>query len=522
MVSISTGTGGVRPATARFAVYLHERIGDVQNGCHYLLVGIAAAVLLARLRAAAPRPRRHIGALLLMYLLFAAAQVFYYYEHLNHYWLSYSLFTAASALWSVALAHLVIRDESWRLDRTARRILAGLLLATVVTVVFVAAATALSLRLRPGPGAGPLLLIALVFALGAGMPRAAGWAVGLVDRLYYGDRAQPYQVLRTLAGRISQVLDPAELPHTLCGTVAEELRLPGVALTVCTRAGRRTLATVGAPDGYRQDFELLHHGAPIGQLTVGLRGGEQLLDERDTDILRSLADQAAPAIASLRLLEELQASREQIVATREEERRRLRRDIHDGLGPVLAGLRLRVDNAAVGLPPDTGLADTLRAVSGDLGMAIKEVRRITDRLGPAPLGEVGLSRALRQLCESFTGARLAVGAVLVPDRLPQLPAAVEVAVYRITAEALNNVLRHARARRATVSVRVGAQTLTLIVQDDGIGYRAPGRTPGTGASGVGLRSMADRAAEIGGHCTVGPLEHGTRVHAVLPRRPSYG
>ncbi|WP_406111819.1 ATP-binding protein [Kitasatospora purpeofusca] len=529
-----------------------DRLYDPVN---YLLIGIAAAVLLVRLlRRTAPRRRAHLAGMLGAYLLWAGMQDYYTRRFQYEYWLSYSLFTAAGAVWAVAVAFLVVRDGGWQLDRAARSVLTGLLLAAGLTVVFVVCAALLAGWLEPGRGGAALLLIALLLALGAGLPRAARRAVGLVDRLYYGERAQPYQVLRALAGQVRQVVDPERLPSALCGTVAEELRLPGVALAVTTRAGRRPLAAVGRLDGPVQGFALVHHGTTIGELTVGLRAGEERLDASDVDILRSLADQASPAVASLRLQEDLQASREQIVAAREEERRWLRRDIHDGLGPALAGLRLRVDNAASAASTSvsgTGadeLALTLDGISGDLALTIKEVRRITDRLGPAPLGEFGLTRAIEHLAATFSSDGLAVGTALRPDPLPELPAAVEVAAYRITAEALNNVLRHARARHAEVALRVDEANLVLTVQDDGIGLGEPEGAdgyfgavdPGPGdtgptdtgltdaepvdpdaADGVGLRSMSDRAAEIGGRCTVGRLPtSGTRVLAVLPRHPS--
>ncbi|KJY32678.1 hypothetical protein VR45_21875 [Streptomyces sp. NRRL S-495] len=543
-----------------------DQLDRLYDPVNYLLIGIAATVLLVRLlRRTAPRHRAHLTGMLGAYLLWAGLQDYYTRRFQYEYWLSYSLFTAAGAVWAVAVAFLVVRDGGWRLDRAARSVLSGLLLAAGLTVVFVVCAAVLSGWLVPGRGGAALLLIALLLALGAGLPRAARRAVRLVDRLYYGERAQPYQVLRTLAGQVRQVVDPERLPSALCGTVAEELRLPGVALAVTTRAGRRPLAAVGRLDGPVQGFALVHHGTTIGELTVGLRAGEERLDPSDVDILRSLADQASPAVASLRLQEDLQASREQIVAAREEERRWLRRDIHDGLGPALAGLRLRVDNAASAASAASAsgngssgkatsgngssgkgadaLALTLQGISGDLALTIKEVRRITDRLGPAPLGEFGLTRAIEHLAATFSSDGLAVSTALRPDPLPELPAAVEVAAYRITAEALNNVLRHARARHAEVALRVDEANLVLTVQDDGIGLgdpQAPDEYPGpvntgptdTGptdtdpadpdqADGVGLRSMSDRAAEIGGRCTVGRLPtNGTRVLAVLPRHPS--
>ncbi|WP_437063599.1 sensor histidine kinase [Streptomyces sp. enrichment culture] len=239
------------------------------------------------------------------------------------------------------------------------------------------------------------------------------------------------------------------------------------------------------------------------------------LDGFDTGILASLANQAAPALASLRLQEELRSSREQIVTAREEERRHLRRDIHDGLGPTLAGLRLRVENATLSLPADDPVREALRGVSDGLGTAVTEVRRITEHLGPAPLVELGLTGALRQLVCAFDGARTRIDADLSPSFLPSLSAAVEVAAHRIAAEALTNVVRHARAAHARLRVRVDADRLTLTVLDDGIGI-----DPEPRHRGVGLRSMAERAAEIGGHCSIDRLSPGTRVCAVLPRSRS--
>ncbi|MFF2078674.1 sensor histidine kinase [Kitasatospora sp. NPDC058162] len=482
------------------------------------LTALVVLVPLARTRRVSRRRRQNVLIAIAVYLLWAGAEAGYYFNGQST--ASYAAYAAASALWTVTLAAVVVRDGSWRLDRSARRVLVGLLVAAGLAVVFVLLAGALSTMLLPGRGLGALCVVAVVFLLAGGLPRGVRWASGIVDRWYYGSRAQPYQVLRSLAGRVSQTVDPQDVPTVLCATVGDELRLPGVDLTVSTRGGERRLAAVGEHPVGGERFALVHRGSEIGRLTVAPRPGQRALDDSDRDILRSLADQAAPAVASLQLMEDLRASREQIVAAREEERRQLRRDIHDGLGPLLAGLRLRLQGAAAVDDP-ARFARALEDVADDLATAVREVRRITDRLGPTALGDYGLTRALRRLADTFSGDELTVTARLAPDPLPDLPAAVEVAVYRITAEALNNVLRHARASSATVTVRVDPGRLELIVEDDGQG---PGRSDAA-FPGVGLRSMSDRAAEIGGSCTVDPavgLGRGTRVHAVLPRNPAAG
>ncbi|MFJ6617705.1 histidine kinase [Kitasatospora sp. NPDC091335] len=501
-------------AFAKWLGALNDRLYDAQLAVFVALAVLVVLVPLARIRGVSGRRRQNVLIALGVYLLWGGAEFGDYFDQST---VSYIAFALTSALWTVTLAAVVVRDGSWRLDRAARRVLVGLLVAAGLAVVFVVVACVLSTMLMPGHGLGALTVVAAVFLLAIGLPRGVRWASGVVDRWYYGSRAQPYQVLRSLAGRVSQTVDPQEVPGVLCRTVGDELRLPGVELTVSTRGGERSLAAVGELSGSGEAFPLVHRGARIGRLTVAPREGQRVLDHSDRDILRSLADQAAPAVASLQLTEDLRASREQIVATREEERRQLRRDIHDGLGPMLAGLRLRLQGAAAVDDP-TLYSSVLDRVADDLASAVREVRRITDRLGPTALGDYGLSRALGRLAETFSGPDLVVSTRLEPDPLPALPAAVEVAVYRITAEALNNVLRHARASSATVVVRVDAGRLELDVEDDGTGagHGLPAQP------GVGLRSMSERAAEIGGSCTVDALGHGTRVHAVLPRRPAGG
>ncbi|MGW0535662.1 sensor histidine kinase [Streptomyces sp. NPDC003032] len=494
------------------AALLDASLATAWEVTYYLLIGVGVAVLLARLRSGEPRRRRPILLLAAGYVVMAAGQSAFRYLHGGHYWPAFGLYVLGSALWTASFAHFVMRTGSWRISRSARRMLAGLMVGTLLTAGFVAATAVLVTGLAFGETVDALVLVAVAFLLGAGLRRTMAWATGLVDRLFYGDRAHPYQVLHTLATRISRAVTPEEIPATLCATIVESLRLPGAALVVHTQAGPHLLAREGRLGPEPRHFDLLHQGVAIGRISVGVREGETTLDARDTGVLSSLANQAAPALASLRLQEELRTSREQILTAREEERRHLRRDIHDGLGPTLAGLRLRVENTTTRLTAEDPVRAALHAVRDDLGMAIREVRRITERLGPAPLAELGLTGALGQLACAFGANRTRIDMDLTPSPLPPLPAAVEVAAYRIAAEALNNVVRHARAARAQLRVLVDDDRLTLVVQDDGIGVDA-----GPRHRGMGLPSMIERAAEIGGHCTIDRMRRGTRVCAVLPR-----
>jgi two-component system, NarL family, sensor kinase len=211
------------------------------------------------------------------------------------------------------------------------------------------------------------------------------------------------------------------------------------------------------------------------------------------------------------LSQELQRSRERLVAAREEERRRLRRDLHDGLGPILTAVTLKADAARSALDTAPIQADGLLVeLRGDAKQAIGDLRRVIYDLRPASLDELGLLGALGQQVDRFGRQGLSVS-LHVPQTLPVLPAAVEVAAYRIITEALTNVVRHAHARQVTVTVAIDGD-LCLAVHDDGTSTaNGDGWRPGTG-----LQSMNERVAEVGGTLQAGPTQSGGRVQASLP------
>ena len=205
------------------------------------------------------------------------------------------------------------------------------------------------------------------------------------------------------------------------------------------------------------------------------------------------------------------SARERLVAAREEERRRLRRDLHDGLGPALAGAALKVEAAENLLQIDAEAASRLLGdARAEIQDAVADVRRLVYALRPPALDELGLVGALREQAERLeVGERVRVE-VDAPGRLDGLPAAVEVAAYRIALEAMTNVARHADAQACRVRISVNG-VLELEITDDGHGLPSDYRT------GVGISSMRERAEELGGTCGIERLDgHGTRVRARLP------
>ncbi|MFG3052019.1 sensor histidine kinase [Kitasatospora sp. NPDC048239] len=436
--------------------------------------------------------------------------------------LAAAVYFTGSALWMLgAVGYAFTRDRSRYLDRATRRMLSVLALTALLIAGYLGIALLLRHALPEASTTGAQLLAAGALAIGGLLGPTTRWVVRAVDRFYYGDRARPYQVVRELAERLSRAVSPADAPPLLCDTVVNALGLPGARVVLHTSGGPHELASVGATGPDSQVFPLSYEGAVIGDLYAPPRAGQPVLDAQDHEVLRFLADQAAPAIASLRMYEELQAGRRQIVLAREEERRRLRHDLHDGLGPTLSGLRLGVDTARAAVPEDSPAARSLGAVSAGIGQAIVELRRITEGLAPAALAGEGLAGALRRLVTGLDGREVRITLELDPDPPPALPAAVEVAVLRISGEALNNVLRHSGAARARLALRVRPGEVVVEARDDGRGF--PQETDAVGGrhsgAGLGLRSMADRAEELGGSFRAVNQDGGALIRAVLPRTP---
>jgi signal transduction histidine kinase len=331
----------------------------------------------------------------------------------------------------------------------------------------------------------------------------------IVNRLVFGRREDPYTVLSRLGRRLDAALAPTAALSAVAETVASALGLRYAAVHVRTADVDTVAAETGSASSGRVTIPLVHQREEVGALVLAPRSA---LRDADGPLLDDLARQASAAVHAARLTDELQRSRQRLVTGREEERRRLRRDLHDGLGPQLAAQTLKAGSARALYALRPAEADALLAeLEADAARALTDLRRLVEDLRPPALDELGLVGALRAAVARYRVASPSID--VVSDRLPPLPAAVEVAAFRIADEAVANVVRHAAAARCTVRLRAGDGVLTVEVTDDGMGL-VPGQT-----EGIGLGSMRERAAELGGHCEVtGGEDGGTQVRAVLPLR----
>jgi signal transduction histidine kinase len=413
----------------------------------------------------------------------------------------------------VAVAVAVLRYRLYDLDRIISRTLVYGLLTAGGIGLYVGVVRLAESVLGERMGLGGSLVATAVIAV-AFVP-ARDRLQRLVDRWLYGERHDPIRAVARLGERLrgtpGSTPDGDGLAELLQG-VCETLRLPSASLHV----GQVAVAGVGRPGGPSESVALEHGGRQVGALVVGVRSGEDALGAADRRVLELLAAPVAVALHAVLLSEELQRSRERLVAAREEERRRLRRDLHDGLGPILTAVTLKADAARSALAMEPERADGLLAgLRGDAKQALGDLRRVVYDLRPAALDELGLLGALRQQVERFDRDRVAT-TLQAPEVVPPLPAAVEVAAYQIVTEALTNIARHAHARHATVTLAADS-SLGIEVRDDGA---TPAGTEQGWRPGVGLQSMAERAAEVGGTLQAGPTPAGGRVYARLPLEPT--
>jgi signal transduction histidine kinase len=333
-----------------------------------------------------------------------------------------------------------------------------------------------------------------------------------VNRLMYGRRDEPVAVLSQLGARLEETILPEETLPRLVETVAQALKLPyvGVALQVGDQA--KVQAESGHAPEALEAFPLIYQGLPIGQLLVSRRSPNEEFNAADRLLLANIARQAGAVAYSVRLNAALQQSRQQLVTAREEERRRLRRDLHDGLGPQLASQTLTIDAISKLLERDPvkskELLDHLKVQSQ---AAIQDIRRLVYDLRPLALDELGLVGALREGVKQYGQMANRIEITAAPDPLPILPAAVEVAIYRIAQEAITNMIRHTQADHCRVDIRAQNNHLDLTIIDDGTGY------PAGFHFGVGLNSMRERAEELGGTIRFeNQPDGGARIQVWLP------
>ena len=423
-----------------------------------------------------------------------------------------AVLVVAVPLLPVSVAVAILRTRLYGIELVIRRSLVYAALTAVLLIGYAVSISAIGVVLR-GHATDAAALVATALVAIAFAP-VRGSLQRAVDRMLYGDRHDPYAVLTSLERRLGGTSQgPDDFVAEMAATVADSLRLPYVRIDIEGADHGTLTGRHGVPVEDVHAVPLTYRGTVVGQMVVAPRTVRDPFRPADLRLLDDLGRQIGTAAHAVRLAAELQRSREEIVSAREEERRRIRRDLHDGLGPALAGIALGLDAVHRLAPVDStqaaALADQLKL---EVQTSLADVRRLVEDLRPPALDQLGLVGAVRQQARLLTERDPGLEVTVEAHVADTLPAAVEVAAYRIATEALTNVSRHAAARHCRVGLSLnGDAVLVLEIEDDGVGIAQSRR------AGVGLVAMRERAAELGGVCEAGtaPLG-GTCVRARLP------
>jgi signal transduction histidine kinase len=472
-------------------------LGFLGLGCFLLSSFGAVVALLVRSRRAAGNQRRLLAWAAACAILAVPALLF---ELLGTLWGAWAVVVAAfPAAALIAILRYGLYDIDLLIHRT--------LLYGSLTVALAAAYTA-AVRLATAPFPAHARFIGTVAVVVALAPLHR-FLRGLVDRWLYGDRADPYRALTRLGEQLEKPLPPEELLAHVAGTVGAALKVPYVAVSLDIDGESRVLAAYGnSHDRPWYRIPMRHGGRDVGELVVESRAPDERLGQRERRLLGDLARQMAPAAHAVRLDQKLRLLSGRLNEEREEALRQITRDMHDVIGPSLAGVRLQVD-AVRKLAGDDNprVRQQLGAAIDDLMGLSTNVRNLVSNVVPRDL-HLGLLDAVRRQADRFRSPGLSV-CVLAEGSLDRLPANVELQAYLIISEALTNVVKHANARSCQILLH-RATDLRVSVTDDGTGI------PSGAVIGVGLESMRKRCEDLGGTFEIGLLPGGTQIAACLP------
>lgn len=413
----------------------------------------------------------------------------------------------------IALTIAITEQKLWNIDLIFNRTLVYIILTAIILTVYIFLVTMLNIVFGVSNNLVISLFMTIAVVLSFQMVRQT--IQRGVNRLMFGQRDEPHTVLMNLSQQLQTAVLPEDLLQLSTESIAKSLKLPYVAIVIQHGADETTQTIYGTNDMPTQSFPLVYQNESIGQLIIGQRSPTESLNSSDNSVLSGIAQQLGAVVFAVRLQSELQTAREKLVIAREEERRRLRRDLHDGLGPSLASLPLKVDAAIDLIEQDRDMSvKLLHDVKTQAQDLVADVRRVVHDLRPPTLDEFGLVEALRGAIAQFRTHPNGLGIEFEADKLPDnIPAAVEAATYHIIMEAITNVIKHAQAHQCWIDLHVMAHPsrLQMTIDDDGIGL------PELIMPNVGLHSMRERAEELGGTFSIQSRPTGgTRIIVSLP------
>lgn len=421
------------------------------------------------------------------------------------FWSVPALHLACQTIYPIAILAVVARQRLWGLELTVSRAA----VAAALTALLLAVYLLVSLLISRAIGSQTIAALVATAAVVAALQPSRLWLQRRVRRMVYGEGADPTSVAARLGSALGRAESSGELLASVTETLGRTLRLESVTLI---GADDRVRTRWGTPTSEPEQQPLAHRGRAIGSLAITTPPGE-VLDGRSRAALDQLLEVVTAALALAESAADLAATRDRLTTARLKERQVIRRELHDGLVPWLAGLRLGLQGAQNQVTADPAAATSMLAeLQSELTRRIDDVRAASRSLLPPVLSELGLSAALRELVERQQQSGMLVELDCPPSLGAQsLPDGLAAAAYGIASEAVTNAARHSGTDRCRLQLTIEGDQLTIVCVDTGTGFADDAVT------GVGTRSMIERAEEQGGSLTVTAAEPaGTVVRAVLP------
>lgn len=421
-----------------------------------------------------------------------------------------TLLIVSYALLPLSIGYALLRYRLWDIDPIIHRTLVYILLTVVIVVLYTGLAVFLGSMLEPlGNFTVSLFATGLIAVLFQPLYQ---FLQKSVNRWLYGERENPYRVISRLGQNLEDSISPDAILSTIVNSVRKAFKLPYAAIILKQEDLILDTVSSGNNTGEVLKWSIVYHQKKVGELHISPRSPGEEFSTADNNLLKDLTRQTGIAIHAIGVNLELQRARERLVFTREEERLRLRRDLHDELGSQLASQNLLLDTVYRQIETNPQAArELLTKLKMHTQDAIHGIRRLVHDLRPPSLDDLGLVGAVREGIENYQDKLLF--SFIVPDRLPSLTAAVEVAAFRIIQEAVANVVKHAKATSCQIIIEVedGDRFIFLKVKDNGRGVYLNSQ------SGIGLNTMRERAEELGGTFQIIDNEPvGTQIIVQLP------
>ena len=429
-------------------------------------------------------------------------------------WVTNSVRSLAYSAFPIIICFSLAKDRLWQTDTFIRRTLLYISLTLSVVTIYFGLILLLSWLFNERLGFLPSIIaagsIALLFH------PIQQYMQKRINQMFYGQRDEPYEVISELGKGMENALDTESTLINFCESTATVLKLPYMGIWL-DALDENPVADSGDLNSEQISIPLRYESETLGVLRVGRRSNGEVFNHSETVLLNTIAQHISVICHNYLLAQALQSSRELIIKGREEERKRIRRDLHDGLGPTLASTALQLQTARQLLytKPEAGAA-ILENLEAKMSTTLAEVRSLVHDMYPSVIDQLGLEEALRRELEKFSSQDLRV-TLHVEGEIDHLAAAEEVATYRIIMEAVHNVHKHAKGLDCDVSVYVTEYMLNINIQDDGVGFADIDPNSTYRGEGTGLNSMRQRAEELGGQMRVAGLEpNGVLISVSIP------